>query len=114
MSANGLASHDDDSEPLKYLHAVMNSSLIQWRLQHSSLPIDARAIELAPIPRITDHEQRPFIRLVDQILGAKAADPDADTWMLETEIDDLVYDLYGLNEEEITTIERGMGLIHQP
>ena len=37
---------------------------------------------------------------------------DADTSYLEWEIDRLVYDLYGLTEEEDTAIERSLGLIH--
>jgi len=40
------------------------------------------------------------VRLVDRILEAKAADPDADTRELEEQIDRLVYDLYGLTEGE--------------
>ena len=31
---------------------------------------------------------------------------DADTWALEREIDELVYGLYGLSEEEVTIIEK--------
>ena len=56
--------------------------------------------------------QRPFVRLVDEILEAKASDPDADTSHLEWEIDRLVYDLYGLTDEEDTAIERSLGLVH--
>lgn len=50
-------------------------------------------------------EQRPFIRLVDRILTAKAADPKADTTKQEAEIDKLVYALYGLTAEEIAAVE---------
>ena len=45
---------------------------------------------------------------MDQILKAK----EPDTSDLEWEIDRLVYDLYDLTEEERTTIERSLGLIH--
>ena len=69
-------------------------------------------VENIPIPKITAAKQRPFVHLVDQILKAKNADPDADTRHLEWEIDRLVYDLYGLTEEEDTAIERSLGLIH--
>ena len=51
--------------------------------------------------------------MVDEILEAKSADPNADTSYLEWDIDRLVYDLYGLTEEEDTAIERSLGLIHQ-
>jgi hypothetical protein len=43
--------------------------------------------------------------LVNQILVAKKSNFSADTSSLECEIDRLVYELYGVTEEEITTIE---------
>ncbi|MGC9151939.1 MAG: hypothetical protein ACP5F6_09325, partial [Microbacter sp.] len=50
--------------------------------------------------------------LVDQILAANASassasNPQAETQELEREIDNLVYLLYELNEEEIKIIEGG-------
>ena len=66
-----------------------------------------------PIPKVSSEEQRPFVQLVDSILEAKTSSPDADMSHLEWEIDRLVYDLYGLTEEEDTAIERSLGLIHQ-
>ena len=65
-----------------------------------------------PHPQAQRAKQRPFVRLVDRILAAKAADADADTEPLEWEIDRLVYDLYGLTEGETTAVERSLGLIH--
>ena len=69
-------------------------------------------VEDIPIPKLTAAEQEPFVKLVDEILEAKSAAPDADTRHLEREIDRLVYELYGLTEEENTAIERSLGLIH--
>ena len=40
------------------------------------------------------------LEIVDSILALKKSDPNADTSALESEIDELVYDLYGLTEEE--------------
>ena len=42
-----------------------------------------------------------------------SADADADTSYLEWDIDRLVYDLYGLTEEEDTAIGRSLGLTRQ-
>ena len=42
-----------------------------------------------------------------------SADPDADTSYLEWAIDRLVYDLYGLTEEEDTAIGCSLGLTRQ-
>jgi hypothetical protein len=48
-----------------------------------------------------------FLELkTDRILAAKAKDPSADTSSLESEIDQLVYQLYGLTEEEIAIVEK--------
>ena len=44
--------------------------------------------------------------LVDQILSTKKQNSGADTSQLEKEIDQLVYALYELTEEEIEIIER--------
>ncbi len=57
------------------------------------------------IPTISDSKQRAIIKLVNQILAAKHADPRADTLKLEREIDRLVYQLYGLDEDEIAIVE---------
>ena len=48
-------------------------------------------------------------RYVDQILTAKKANPQTDTAALEAEIDQLVYELYGLTEEEIAIVEESVG-----
>ena len=106
-------------ESIKYLCAVLDSSLVHWFIQHVA-PTSGLGtsrwkkvyVETIPIPRIVQAEQRPFIRLVDEILEAKAADPETDMSRQETAIDELVYELYGLNEEESTAIERRLGLVH--
>jgi hypothetical protein len=50
---------------------------------------------------------QPFIIIVDQILAAKKQDPQADIGQWEKEIDQLVYKLYNLTDEEIKIIEGG-------
>ena len=104
---------------IRYLCAVLNSNLITWFMKNTALnsgmgtPRWVRfTVERLPISRISAAKQRPFIRLVDGILEAKASDPDADTSEQEAEIDGMVYELYGLTEEESTAIERRLGLIH--
>ena len=104
---------------LKYLCAVLNSTLIRWFLQQTA-PTSGMGtsrwkkvyVENIPIPQIAEEQQRSFVQMVDEILEAKAADLNADTSELERNIDRLVYDLYGLTEEEDTAVERSLGLIH--
>ncbi len=79
----------------KYISAILNSKLGRLFL------LRAKAI---PIPKISTEEQRPFVRLVDEILKAKAANPATDTAELEEEIDWLVYDLYSLTDEETAVV----------
>ena len=106
-------------ESVKYLCALLNASLINWCLQQiaptsgmGTLQWKKVYVERLPIPKISRAEQRPFIRLVDEILAAKRADTAADTRELEWRLDELVYALYGLTEAESTAIERSLGLIH--
>ena len=101
-------------ESLKYLCAVLNSTLATWFIQNTALTSGmgvARwkpfTVERIPIPKLSAAKQRPFVRLVDRILEAKASNPDADTGELEREIDRLVYDLYGLTEEETAAVGVG-------
>ena len=58
-----------------------------------------------PIPEVADEEQATLIGLVKRILSAKQGDPFANTSALEVRIDQLVYKLYGLTDEEITVVE---------
>ncbi len=106
-------------ESIKYLCALLNSNLVTWFMKNTALNSGMGTtrwvrftVETIPIPQISEAEQRPFIRLVDEILADKAADPDADTDIWEWRINELVYELYGLTEEEGTAIERSLGLIH--
>lgn len=56
-------------------------------------------------------EQIPFIRttilddMVQNIIKIKSHNSFADTTVLESEIDKLVYELYGLTEDEIKIVE---------
>ena len=49
--------------------------------------------------------QQPLIDLVNKILEIKKGNSESDTSTLEYEIDQLVYQLYELTEEEIKIIE---------
>ena len=59
-----------------------------------------------PVKQITEEEELPFKDKITQILTAKKNDPKADTSVFEKEIDQMVYELYGLTEEEIEIIEK--------
>ena len=58
-----------------------------------------------PIPAVASEKQKPVERLVERILSAKQCDAGADVSALEREIDELVYALYGLTEEEKALVQ---------
>jgi hypothetical protein len=98
-------------ESIKYLCAVLNAKLVHWFLEKiaptsgmGTLRWKKVYVERLPVPKVNAAKQRPFVRLVDRILAAKAADPNADTTASEAEIDWLVYALYGLTNEEAAVI----------
>jgi hypothetical protein len=62
-------------------------------------------LNLMPIKYNENINQKPFIDKVNQILDLKKENSSADTLALEKEIDKLVYELYGLTDEEIKIVE---------
>ena len=58
-----------------------------------------------PIKRVDKEEQNRFVFVVDQILAIKAKNKDAEIRNLQEKIDQMVYQLYGLTEEEIKVVE---------
>jgi hypothetical protein len=96
----------------KYLLAILNSKLIHFYLgiiaETSGMGTSRwinNYVKEFPIPKIADEKQSKIIAIVERILAAKGADPVADTSALEREIDQMVYKLYDLTEDEIAIIE---------
>ena len=93
---------------LKFLLGVMNSTaasdFLKANRRHNIrlYPDDWKKL---PIPDVSPEQQAPIVALVDKILDAKRADLEADVSNLEKEIDKLVYDLYGLTDDEIAIVE---------
>jgi type II restriction/modification system DNA methylase subunit YeeA len=97
---------------LKYLLGILNSNLMHFLFTKigvmtagGAYTLKKATIDEFPIKLINADEQKPFIDLVDQILDLKKQDSSADTSALEQEIDQLVYELYGITEEEIKIVE---------
>jgi len=96
----------DKSVSMKYICALLNSKLINYWYCNTFLMPTIGIYELHSIPlKIADNQQS-FITLTNQILSAKKENPVADTRKLEREIDEMVYGLYGLTEEEIWIVEK--------
>ncbi len=102
----------DSSVKLKSLLAILNSRLMNYvyRGKFKSTKkvfseIQARTVGSLPIPNLDSRNQQPLIMLVDKILAATKFDPQTDTRAFEAQIDQMVYELYGLTEEEIGIVE---------
>ena len=95
---------------LKFLLAILNSKVITFVI-HSTFPVKAGGyfsmsstfVEKLPIIQLSASNQKPLIDLTTKILEAKQKGEDTST--LELEVDQLVYQLYDLTEEEVKIIE---------
>ena len=92
---------------VKFLLGVMNSTAARDFLRanrRSNIHLYPDDWKKLPIPDVPLEQQAPIIELVDQILEIRRADLSADTGEQEAEIDRLVYELYGLTEEETAAV----------
>jgi hypothetical protein len=99
---------------LKYFCGVMNSKIFDWEFKQIGIFLGnayewkKQYVEFVHIPFITPIN-KPIVKqiesLVDKILEAKNQNPKADTTEYEKQIDQLVYKLYNLTEDEIKIIE---------
>jgi type II restriction-modification enzyme len=97
---------------LLYILAIMNSyyaNILLTNIRGGDYHIYPEHIRNIPIPSASKEQQQPIIDLVDQILIAKKKNSHADTRLLEYQIDQLVYKLYDLTQEEINNIEQNKG-----
>lgn len=101
---------------LKFLLAILNSKLVDfWYLLSVQEPgktfAEVKIVYLKniPIPPFAERNQ-PIIfkveQLVDLIIISKKNDSKTDTKNLENQLNNLIYKLYGLTEEEIKIVEK--------
>ena len=97
---------------IKFLCAILNSDLITWFFQHMAVTSGMGThrwkkayVEKIPIPIINKQQQEPFIILIDKIIRLKTNESNADTLDLECQINNLVYDLYGLTKSQIKLVQ---------
>lgn len=81
----------------KYCTAIQNGYQLIWKYFGE-----------IPIPKAAEKNPEAIIKLVDQIIEAKKADTNSNVVNLESKIDKLVYQLYGLSEDEIKIVEEGI------
>ncbi|MFW6172644.1 MAG: Eco57I restriction-modification methylase domain-containing protein [Elusimicrobiota bacterium] len=103
----------------KFILAVLNSRLVDLFYRSIANALGNRAVryfsqyvERIPIPKVVEKEQKPFIDLVNKILAITKGDDYLENTAkqdkvreYEEQIDQLVYKLYGLTQEEIKIVE---------
>ena len=96
----------NSSIDLKYLLGLINSKLMNFYYikNHTEVSLNPTYLNELPI-KIQRNKLIQIIKLVDSIINSKKNNPQSDTSKLENEIDQLVYKLYGLTEEEIKIVE---------
>jgi adenine-specific DNA-methyltransferase len=108
----------DKDVSLKYVLALLNSRLyFLWlyyrgKRKGETLELYQTPLSEIPIKKISKDDQKPFIDLVDKILAITKDDDylentakQAKVRAYEKQIDQMVYELYGLTKDEIKIVE---------
>ena len=100
---------------LEFTLAILNSKVSEWYFNQISTTTGMGTnrwkkykIEQLPIATPSETQRKEIETLVTHILEAKKKNRKADTSKEEAKIDQLVYQLYGLSEEEIDIIENSL------
>lgn len=116
-----LLTTNNDSEPLLYVLGLINSRLLNYYYQNFFITIDVlkNALLNLPIPISNEQQKLHLASLVDDLcnlhanykrMGDKFTDErshlDIEIAEKDREIDEFVYGLYGLTEEEINMIQQ--------
>lgn len=98
----------NDTANLHFLLGILNSRLINYLFatKFLNLAVKAEYLKQLRIPILSPASQQPINQLVNSILATKQENPVADTSEQEHEIDKIVYQLYGLTDDEIKIIEQ--------
>ncbi|MEZ5045452.1 MAG: Eco57I restriction-modification methylase domain-containing protein [Chitinophagaceae bacterium] len=100
---------------LKYLTALLNSKAVTFLFKSfymggelvGKIRYKKAFLEKVPLPIPSTNTEKEINNIVDRILSLKKQNPTTDTTDLVTQIDQMVYQLYELTEEEIKIIENG-------
>jgi type II restriction/modification system DNA methylase subunit YeeA len=106
---------EETKESYEYLLAIANSKILWWflKITGDTLQGDARRFKTNylnpfPLPALVEERvENEISDLVKTVMEHKKQNEKADTTALEAQIDQLVYKLYDLTEEEIKIIENG-------
>ena len=94
----------------KVILCIINSMLIDWYFRKTSTNnhVNIYELEQIPIPEIGIDSQKELLGIINNIVSLKMSNPYHDTSVLEKQIDNIVYQLYGLTGDEIKIIEQSI------
>ena len=102
-----------ESVNIKYLLGILNSSVVRFYIRQiaatsgmGTLRWINNYVKLIPIPLPTDDQQSAIISYVNAILEKKQRDVANETITEEYKLDQAIYNLYNLTEEDIKLIEQ--------
>jgi type I restriction-modification system DNA methylase subunit len=127
-SLNNLVLKENINYDIRYILALINSKLLNWYYSTNfsnkselTVNVSKTFLEQLPIKIVPESQQQPLIKLVDKILslnkhlneiGDKRTDErtrvEEEIKKTDAEIDELVYKIYGLTEEEKKIIEESL------
>ena len=101
---------------LLFLLPFINSKVCQFFIRNFAAPrlgdsfIETKIIHLLkfPIPQVSPSEKSKLITLVEEIIKDRQANQYSDTTDLEKKTADLIYQFYGLTDEEIKIVEKSI------
>lgn len=89
-----------------YVIGLLNSSLMDWVFRKTSSNNHVGGYELKQLPIIIAKDIKPVEKIVNDIIAAKDQDLATDTSELEAQLDNAVYELYGIEGKDRELIEK--------
>ena len=111
QSVYALVLKENQTKPLEYYLGLLNSTLFKfiYKIIAGDKQLFKRIIleniKKLPLPTTDGHVEE-IKDLVGRVIELLCINPSAETSALESEIDSLVYQLYGLTEKEIKIVEQ--------
>ena len=98
--------------PIRFILGLLNSKLLHYYFRFigvmtagGAYTLKAATIEALPIVIGTKEQQKEIVLKVESIINTKAKNKQADVSSTESEIDRLIYNLYGLSEDDVKIVE---------
>lgn len=99
---------------LKYACALLNSKLLTFyalkkeilRKGNKATPhVGVKGLSSIPIPNVSNEQLDTIIRVVDKIIDVKNIDNEADISIYLSQIDSIIYKLYGLTYDDVLIVD---------